>query len=272
MLVKEEADWKEAGAGIALGQFEEVGAWRVKDQGGDGGVICRELGGKGGPYAGAVRDDLLRRESAGGGEVLPGGVDVVGHVLLVGAGCCTLAVAAVVEGEDVEAEVVQAGEGGEVVGQGTVGAGQEEDGGVRVAGVGRRGDPPAGELWGGGFVGAEVDELVGDACYGGRCCGGAGGVEDELPLPLVEEEAEGEIAADECSDDGCGYGLSEPKRAYDFRRGVGWRGALAGLRSGAGHESASVSTLAFEVEADESFWEWAASKMEIAEDFEWRSG
>lgn len=126
----------------------------------------------------------------------------MGHVLLAGAGGGALAVAAVVEGEDVETEVVEVGEDGDGVGQGAVGAGEEEDGGVGVAGVRGGGDPPTGELRGGGLVRAEADELVGDAGDGGGSGRGARGVEDELPLALVEEETESEIAADEGRDDG----------------------------------------------------------------------
>ena len=74
-----------------------------------------------------------------------------------------LAVAAVVEGEDVDAEVVEAGEGGDGVGERAVAVGEKEDGEVGVAAAGVGGDPPAGELRGGGFVGAEADEFVGDA-------------------------------------------------------------------------------------------------------------
>jgi len=59
----------------------------------------------------------------------------VGDVLLVGAGCSALSVAAIVEGEDVEAEVVEADEGGDGVGERAVAAGEEEDGGLCVAGA-----------------------------------------------------------------------------------------------------------------------------------------
>lgn len=174
----------------------------VEDEGGDCGVVCCELGGEGRSYAGSVGDDLLGGDGSGVGEVLPGGIGVVGHVLLIGARGCALAVAAVVEGEDVEADVVEGCESGDGVSQRAVGAGKEEDGGVGVAGVGGGGNPPAGEPRGGGLVGAEADELVGDACDGGWSGRRAGWVEDELPLALIEEEAEGEIAADEGRDDG----------------------------------------------------------------------
>ncbi len=107
-----------------------------------------------------------------------------------------------------------------VVGQGAVGSGEEEDGGLGVAGVGGGGDPPAGELWGGGFVEAEVDEFVGvSGDVGGRGAG-AGGVEDQLPLASVEEEVQGEPGAEERDEDGEADGFEEPDGVYGF--GVGW--------------------------------------------------
>ncbi len=102
----------------------------------------------------------------------------MGHVELVWVRKDALAVAAVVEGEDVETDVVEAGEGGDRIGQGAVGAGEEEDCGVGVAGARCGGNPPAGELRGGGFVGAEVDELVWDSGDGGGCRRCAGWVQD----------------------------------------------------------------------------------------------
>ena len=61
-------------------------------------------------------------------------------------------------------------------------------------------------------------------------------MENELPLALIEEQAEGEIAAEESRADSNGDGLHEPEGVYDFRWSAGWRGVLAWLRSGAGHE------------------------------------
>jgi len=168
----------------------------------------------------------------------------MGHVELVWVGWSALAVAAVVEGEDVETDVVETGEGGDGVGEGAFGAGEKEDCGVSVAGAHSGGNPPAGELRGGGFVGTEVDELVGDASDGGRCGRCAGWVQDELPLALVEEQAEGEVSAEESRNAGDGDGLHQPHGADVFILNFGWRSVLVWLRSGAGHRSASVLTLA----------------------------
>lgn len=151
----------------------------------------------------------------------------MGHSLLGGMGVGALAVAAVVEGEDVDAEVVEGGEGGDGVGEGAVAGWEEEEGGVCVAGLGGGGNPPAGELGDGCFVGAEVDELVWRAADGGGSGGGSVGVKDKLPLALIEEEAEREVATDDRCADGGGDGFEEPARVDCF--GLrGWLWATLG--------------------------------------------
>jgi hypothetical protein len=122
-LVKEEAYGNESCAWIVPSHVEEVRAGGVKDQGGDNFVCGGEMGCERSSYSGAVGDDSLRGDRARGGEVLPGGVGVMDHALLTGAGGGALAVAAVVEGEDVKAYVVEGCESGEGVGEGAVSAG-----------------------------------------------------------------------------------------------------------------------------------------------------
>ncbi len=99
-------------------------------------------------------------------------------------------------------------------------------------------------------------------------------MKDELPLALVEEQAEGEVAAKKCSENGDGNGFDEPDRANVFLLGAlrcgvaclawAWGGALRG----------SVSTLALgsgagsgrrTVRVDRGF------NMEVRR-FSWRSG
>ncbi len=65
------------------------------------------------------------------------------HVGLRGVGAVALAVAAVVEGEDVDAGLMQQRQVADV-GQGAVAVMQVEDGGGIDVG---RGDPPAGQTW-----------------------------------------------------------------------------------------------------------------------------
>src|SRR6202012_48057 len=114
-----------------------------------------------------------------------------------------------------DAEVVEVGESGVGVAEGPVAVREKDDGeGGVAAGVG--GDPPAGELRGGGFVGAEADEFVGDAGDGLRAVCGACGVQDKLPLALVEDPAEGEIAAKDRCDNGEGDGFDEPDGTDDL--------------------------------------------------------
>ena len=135
--MEEQASGEQVGAGIAESGVEEIGVGRIEDEGGERGVLDGELSCEGGSDAGAVGDDVLGRDGAGGGEVLPGGIGVAGHILLAGVGGGALAVASVVEGEDVDAEVVEAGEGGDGILQGAVGAGEEEESRLGVAAVGR---------------------------------------------------------------------------------------------------------------------------------------
>ena len=80
--MEEETQRYEAGTWVALGCFEEVCVGCVEDEGGDGGVAGCELSGERGSDAGSVGDDLLLRDGAGVGEVLPGGVGIVDHILL----------------------------------------------------------------------------------------------------------------------------------------------------------------------------------------------
>ncbi len=107
LLVEEETDWEQGGTRVAEGGLEEVGLWGVEDEGGDVGVGEGEVSGEGGSYTGSVGEDLLGGDVAGGVEVLPDVVGVLGHLFLAGVGVGALAVASVVEGKDVDAEVVQ---------------------------------------------------------------------------------------------------------------------------------------------------------------------
>src|SRR5438270_7900654 len=108
-LVKEQARREKPGARVIDRHAEEVGARRVENDGSDVVVIGGEAICEGGAATSAVRNDVLWGDSASGGEVLPGRVRVLSHFLLAGARGSALAVAAIVEGEDVDAEVVQAG-------------------------------------------------------------------------------------------------------------------------------------------------------------------
>jgi hypothetical protein len=72
--------------------------------------------------------------------------------------------------------------------------------------------------------------LEGEVEDGGGLGYGAGGVEEELPVALVEEEAEGEPRAEESGKEREGEGFGEPEGVDDFDGGVGalFLGWLAG--------------------------------------------
>ena len=214
MLVEEETYGEEAGAGIVENCGEEVAFGRVEDECRDGGMDGGEVGCEGGSEAGSVGDDLLGGDGAGGGEVVPGGVGVLGHLALIGMGVGAVAVASIVEGEDVKAEIVETVERGIEVGECTIAAWKEEDADIGVACPRGGGKPDAGELRSGGLIGAEVDPGVFSAL---RLCGGSPGVENQLPLTLIEEQAEGDISADKSGEDGEGYGLEEPDMTDSLR-------------------------------------------------------
>ena len=66
--------------------------------------------------------------------------------------------------------------------------------------------------------------------------GGTDGVQDELPLALVEEQAEGEIAAEEGRENGEGNGFEQPDGARRLRWSGARRWRAVWLGSGARHE------------------------------------
>lgn len=85
------------------------------------------------------------------------------------------------------------------------------------------GDEPAGEPGPASIVNVEVDYLKGNAGAGRSCGDGAGGMKEELPLALVEEEAEGAVSAESGEKQGEGECAEEPARADDHRFGFGLR-------------------------------------------------
>ncbi len=161
----------------------------------------------------------------------------------------------VVDGEDVEAEGVEFAEGGNGVGESAARVVEIEDGVGGIAGAGGGGDPPAVEagLAGGGDV--EVNLLERQAGGSGGGGDGVAGMEEELPLALVEEKAEGGVSADGGEDEGEGEGGDEPAGADGGRR-FGERvvgdAALAGLRGDLEMEGIEVirdrSSLAWGIE------------------------
>lgn len=217
-VAKEEMDGEVFGAGVGLNDLEWVSGGSVDDQSMDGWIGGCELGCKTCSQARAVEDDVVFGDGARLGEEQPGGGGIFGHADLIGMEGGAFAVAAIVDGEEVESGFVEKGQGGDGVGEGAVPGGKEEDGGQGIAGSGRRGDVPGGALREAASVGTEVEEHDGCARECRRMACGSGGVEDELPLALVEEEAESGIAADQGGNDGDTDGFEEPDGIDDLRR------------------------------------------------------
>ena len=136
-VAEEEADGDEAGGARGGGDGRGVGNGVREDDGGEFGVLGGEGGGEGGAEAFAEGDDGVRGDVTGCGEVVEGGGGVLRPCGFrwVGGGVAG-AEAAVVDGEDVEAGGVEAGEGGEGVGERAGAAVEIEDGVGGVAGWG----------------------------------------------------------------------------------------------------------------------------------------
>src|ERR1700730_7811432 len=142
--MEEQSQGDELAARIAPDDIQQVSARGFKNHGwrlrGILGEVRRDRSSNGH----AVQDDLLFGDISAGTKILPGGFGVVSHVLLGGMDWGAGAVTAVVEGEDVDAEVVQGAEADVGVGEAAIGSGQEQKGGVGIASTGGGGDPPAG--------------------------------------------------------------------------------------------------------------------------------
>lgn len=127
-LVEEEVEGDDSGAGVLGGAGGEVAVGGLEDEGWELGVLGAEADGEGGSEAGAVEDDVGGGDGTGGSEVGEGGGGVGFHGGLGGVLAEGLAVAAVVEEEDVEVLGVEELGGGERVGEGAVGAIEYEGG------------------------------------------------------------------------------------------------------------------------------------------------
>ena len=174
------------------------------------------------PSAVAVDDEAGGRNVTRVGEVRPGGGCVFGGEALGGVGSGGTAEAAVVEGEDIDAGGVEGVERGDVVGEGAAGVVEIEHRGCYVFGLRVCRDVPAVELGLSGIVDVEMDFFEGHAGVGRGGGDGAGGMEEQLPLALVEEEAEGGVSAEGGGEEGEGEGGEEPAGA-DVG---GWVGAV----------------------------------------------
>lgn len=187
-----------------------------------------EIGGEDGTDAVALDDDAARRNVARVGEPGPHGDGVGGGEALGGMTPVAAPEAAVVEGKDVDSEIVQREESGNGVGERAAGIVEIEDGLRGVRGIGGSGHPPCVEVLVAGAGNVELDVVEGNAVAQGRVGEGAARMEKELPLALVEEEAEGAVSAEDGGEDGQEEGGEKPASADD-RRGLGRRGRGAGL-------------------------------------------
>jgi hypothetical protein len=218
-LVEEEANGERADAGIGEGGREWGWTGVGEDDGGDGEVLGGEVAGQAGSDAGAEEEDVVFGDGARVAEVAESGVCVFGHPGLGGVDGGALAVAAVVEGKEIQAKGVEDGDVLGVLwaaGEGVVASAEVEDGVAGVAGGSGGGEVGSGELRKAGLGGVEVDLIGGELGQDVEGLGVPVGMEHELPLALVEEEAEGDVTADQGSEDGETDGFEEPEGVDDL--------------------------------------------------------
>lgn len=166
VLVEEQRDGDETGAGILSDAGFEVAVGGLEDEGGERVVLGAEADGERPTDAIAVDDDGRGWDGACCGEIGEGGFGVGLHGGFGGVLAAAVAVAAVVEEKDVEMGVVEGARDGECVADGVVAVMQQEGGrgcgagggiaGGGVAGV-VGGDEPAVELGLAAGIDAKVD-------------------------------------------------------------------------------------------------------------------
>lgn len=173
--------------------------------------MCREMGREDGSGALAEDDDVPGKDVARVGQVRPGcqGIgrgEAFGRVAAV-----ARAKAAIVEGEDVDAKRMEGEKVGDCIGEVAASAVKIENRVGCVLRVGGGGDPPGIDA---GFArDREVEIVERNTAFERRAGNRAGGMEEELPLALVEEEAEGSISAKDSGGDGDEEGGDEPASA-----------------------------------------------------------
>ncbi len=134
-----------------------------------------------------------------------------------------LAVAAVVEKENIQAGIVESFRRGERVAHRAAFVMEHKDGGLggRVAG-----HPPAGELRLPGDIRAEAHGSESKLKRSWGLGDDAGGMEDELRLAVVEEKAHGDVGAEQAEGDHGAKSFQQPDGIHNFEwsgRG-GWSG------------------------------------------------
>ncbi len=116
-LVEEDREGDDLRAWVMAGSVGEVAVGGLEDEGGELRIVRAEVDRERCSEAGAVDDDGVGRDGAGGGEVGEGGGSVGLHGCLGGVRAEGLAVATVVEEQDVEVLGVEDLGGRECVGE-----------------------------------------------------------------------------------------------------------------------------------------------------------
>jgi hypothetical protein len=212
VLVLQQEEGQDAGPCIGGKDLSCRRVWVFENDAGRG-EVGSEMRGEGGSGAVAVEDDVSRRDFAGVGEPGPGRIRIRFGEAFGGVRAGAAAKAPVIHGEDVEAEVVQGGQGRNGVGERSTRVVQIENGVGRIRRLRGGRNPPPVELRDAGFRDVEVN-LVKSEAHGGWGRGeSAGGMEEQLPLSLIEEQAERAVAADSGGAESRGESGEQPASA-----------------------------------------------------------
>jgi len=108
---------------------------------------------------------------------------------------------------------MKGGEGGDAIGERAAGVVEIKDRGGYVFRPSVSRNPPAVELGKSGISDVEVNFLERQAGGAWGCGDGPRGMEEHLPLALVEEEAQGGVSTEGGGQEGKGESCEEPARA-----------------------------------------------------------
>lgn len=230
-IMQQGADGEEPDARVGFNRGEDIEARGVEhDRGG-----LEMAGGKGeregAADARADGEEEVFTDVALADEVDPGGLGVGLHGGLAEVDGRTRAEAAIVDGEDRAAERAQGLEGGGRVDERAIARGEIEEHEMAEAAGLDGGHPPGGSLRQTGGVRAKADEVEGPTGDGGGPGFGTNRMQDHLPLPLIEEQTQGGVAAEQSDDQDRGSGTQQPACVDDLWR-TRLRGARAGCRTG----------------------------------------
>ncbi len=162
------------------------------------------------------KDDCIAGNVPGSSQVADRRIGVFAPARFTGARKVALPIAAIVKGKNVHPGGVQPRKNVDRVAKVAVGAVEINRGSVSLR---RRGNPPAAKLRVAGRVGGKPDGIEGQIHAGRRARHGRGGVVQQLPVSLPEEDAQGAPCAEHRAREGHRPGAQQPLCGNSWRCG-----------------------------------------------------